>query len=40
MRDQQLPLAVIFSVFASAAVASVLLVMLIRPAEGERQNSE
>lgn len=38
MRDQQLPLAVIFSVFASAAVASVLLVMLIRPTEGERQN--
>lgn len=31
MRDRQMPLAGIFSVFASAAVVSILLVLLIRP---------
>jgi MFS family permease len=33
MRDRGFPLAVIFSVFASAAVVSVALVMMIRPTE-------
>jgi predicted MFS family arabinose efflux permease len=33
MRDRNLPLAMIFSVFAAAAVVSVVLVLLIRPAD-------
>lgn len=38
MRDRNLPLAMIFSVFAAAAVVSVVLVLLIRPADfGEGQ---
>jgi hypothetical protein len=31
MRDRNVPLHVIFGVFASAAVASVVLILLIRP---------
>jgi hypothetical protein len=33
MRDRHLPLAVIFSVFASVALVSVFLVLMIRPSE-------
>jgi hypothetical protein len=33
MRDRQLPLAVIFSVFASVALVSVFLVLMIKPTE-------
>jgi hypothetical protein len=34
MRDRQMPLAVIFSVFASVALVSVFLVLMIKPTEG------
>ena len=34
LRDRQMPLNVIFGVFASAAVFSVVLVLLIRPRRG------
>jgi hypothetical protein len=34
MRDRQMPLAVIFSVFASVALVSVFLVLMIQPTEG------
>jgi len=33
MRDRHLPLTLIFSVFASAAVVSIVLVLMIRPTE-------
>jgi hypothetical protein len=33
MRDRQMPLAVIFSVFASVALVSVFLVLMIKPTE-------
>jgi sugar phosphate permease len=43
MRDRQVPLFGIFGIFASAAVLSIVLVLLIRPrgqnADGERQGS-
>jgi hypothetical protein len=35
MRDRHLPLAAIFSVFASVALVSVFLVLMIRPTEGQ-----
>jgi hypothetical protein len=35
MRDRQVPLAGIFSVFACAALVSVVLVLLIRPRDTE-----
>jgi hypothetical protein len=34
LRDRNVPLNVIFSVFAAAAVASVVIVLLIRPRKG------
>jgi hypothetical protein len=34
MRDRHLPLAAIFSVFASVALFSVFLVLMIQPTEG------
>ena len=37
LRDRHVPLAGIFSIFASAALVSVVLVLLIRPRESERK---